>query len=74
MLVRVKDPTLVESLINFLEARGCVVERVAETELDVFCLTSTRHDLVPLELDLYVELWQATQRGARAKVVSLDRR
>jgi hypothetical protein len=70
MRIRVADSAAVDQLIEFLDTRGCIAERVSAHELDVFCLSSTRHTEIGLELDLYLELWNAVHPEAEAHIVA----
>jgi hypothetical protein len=46
--------------------RGCVAQPTGDGELDVFCLSSMHHDTVELELDLYLQRWNARHPEAQA--------
>jgi hypothetical protein len=77
MRVRVSDPEAVAAVIGFFAERGCVAEELERGLLDVFCLSSTRHDRVASELDELRRLWERDHPGVQlsvAPVVGLRRR
>ena len=69
MRIQINKAALLDDLVGFLRSRGCVVELVGERELDVFCLSSVRHDHVRMELDLYLQLWRAVHPDSEASIV-----
>jgi hypothetical protein len=69
MRIQINNPALLDDLAGFLRSRGCVVELVGERELDVFCLSSVRHDHVQMELDLYLQLWRAVHSDTETSIV-----
>jgi hypothetical protein len=69
MRVQINKAALLDDLVGFLRSRGCVVELAGERELDVFCLSSVRHDHVRMELDLYLQLWRAVHPDSEASIV-----
>jgi hypothetical protein len=70
VLIRVANPSSIQGLVDFLASRGCIAERTGELELDVFCLSSTRHDQAAMELDLYLQLWNALHPENAAELVA----
>jgi hypothetical protein len=68
MRIQINTPALLDDLAGFLRSRGCVVELVGERELDVFCVSSIRHDHVRMELDLYIQLWRAVHPDCEASI------
>ena len=66
MRITLDDPSLLPDLVRFLGERGCVAQPTGDGELDVFCLSSMRHDTVELELDLYLQRWNARHPDAQA--------
>jgi hypothetical protein len=59
----VSDPSLADSLLEFLAAKRCVVEPVSETTLDVVLPEAGRPDAALLELELYLRVWEAIYVG-----------
>ena len=57
------DPSLADSLLEFLAAKRCVVELVSETTLDVALPDARRKDAAILELELYLRVWEAIYVG-----------
>jgi hypothetical protein len=55
----VSDPSLADSLFEFLRAKRCVVEPVGETTLDVALPDAGREEAAILELELYLRVWEA---------------
>jgi hypothetical protein len=69
MRITLRDPDLVPDLVRFLAERGCVAQPAGDGALDVFCLSSMHHDAVELELDLYLQRWNARHPEAEAALV-----
>jgi hypothetical protein len=69
MRITLSDSTLLDDLVRFLAERGCVAQQADDGSLDVFCLSSTHHDAVELELDLYLQRWNARHPDAPAALV-----
>jgi hypothetical protein len=69
MRIQINKAALLDDLVGFLRSRGCVVERVGESELEVFPVSSVRHDHVRMELELYLQLWQAVHPDSEASIV-----
>jgi hypothetical protein len=59
----VSDPSLADSLLEFLRAKRCVVEPVSETTLNVVLPDAGRTDAAILELELYLRVWEAIYAG-----------
>ena len=57
MRVRVSSPEHLTDLIEFLAARGCVVERTGEREVDVGTLSSLRYEYAHLDVAHHVQAW-----------------
>jgi hypothetical protein len=77
MHIRVSDPEAVAAVIRFFAERGCVAEELEEGLLDVFCLSSTRHDWVADELDALLARWEHDHSEVQlriAPVAGLPRR
>jgi hypothetical protein len=69
MRIQLSDGMYAADLAQFLARSGCVVERVAEDELEASMLGSFHHDRLRLELDLLVRAWESTRRTASARLV-----
>jgi hypothetical protein len=63
------DAALLEALIEYLVAQGCVVEQVGPNLVEASRLSSVRHDQARVELDLYLEAWKAAHPGADVRLV-----
>ena len=55
MRIQLSDAIYAEDLRRFLARSGCVVERLADDELEASMLGSYRHDRLRRELGLLVE-------------------
>ena len=64
MKIRVSDPSLVDDLLWFLEAKQCAVERLSDVSLDVVLVENPRRDAARLELELYRRVWEALRPDA----------
>lgn len=69
MRITLHDPSLLTELVRFLAERGCIAQPAGDGELDVFCLSSMHHDTVELELDLYLQRWNARYPAAHAELL-----
>jgi hypothetical protein len=69
MRIRLSDANHADDLGRFLARSGCVVERVADDELEASLLGSFRHDRLRLELDLLIGAWKTTRNGANARIL-----
>lgn len=66
MRVKISDPALVDDLVEFLSRSGCIAHAQDETTILVSIPRSLREDAAELELDLYLQVWQATHPEAHA--------
>lgn len=66
MLVKLSNPALVDDLVDFLSRSGCIAQAQDETSVLVSIPRSLRDDAARLELDLYLQVWQATRPEAHA--------
>lgn len=64
--VKISDPALVDDLVEFLSRSGCIAHAQDETTILVSIPRSLREDAAELELDLYLQVWQATHSEAHA--------
>ena len=70
MKIRVDDPTLVASLLRFLQRQvHMVVQQSGPNEVEVSQLGSMNADARRLELDLLVRAWRAANEEAPAAIV-----
>ena len=63
------DAALLEALIEYLVAQGCVVEQVGPNLVEASRLSSVRHDQARVELALYLQAWRAAHPGADVRLV-----
>jgi hypothetical protein len=66
VLVKLSDPALVDDLVDFLSRSGCIAQAQDATTVLVSIPRSLREDAAQLELDLYLQVWQATHPEAHA--------
>jgi hypothetical protein len=69
MKIRVQDASDLAGLVDFLKRRDFVAEWVGPNTIEVSRLSSVRHDLIRLELDLFLEAWHAAHPEAQAEFV-----
>ena len=70
MKIHVSDPTLVPSLLAFLQERVHVIaDQVAPNEIEVSLLGSMNTAKRRLELDLMVQLWRAAHEQAETRIL-----
>ena len=67
MRVKLSDPALVDDLVDFLRAAGCVAQPADVAIVSVSIPKSLREDAAELELDLYLRVWEATHPEAEAR-------
>ena len=69
MRIRVHDAADLEGLVAFLEERDYVAEQVGPNTIEVWRLSSVRHDHVRMELDLFLKTWHVAHPEAHAEFV-----
>ena len=69
MKIRVQDSSDLVGLLDFLQQRDYVAQAVGPNTIEVSRLSSVRHDLNRLELDLFLEAWHRANPEARARFV-----
>jgi|1185.fasta_scaffold2026686_1 hypothetical protein len=69
MRIQLSDAIHADDLARFLARSGCIVERVADDELEASMLGSFRHDRLRLELDLLLRAWESTRTAASARIL-----
>jgi hypothetical protein len=68
--LRLSDPALIESLIEFLERRECAAVQVDADTLEVSLPHELHREQARLELDLYLRVWQSLHRWSEVEDVS----
>jgi hypothetical protein len=56
--ILLSDGALLDDLVEYLAAEGCIAERVGPNLIEASRLSSVRHDQARLELDLYLRAWR----------------
>jgi hypothetical protein len=69
MKILLSDAGLLDDLLGYLIAEGCVVEQVGPNLVEASRLSSVRHDQARLELDLFLRAWQKTHHGAEVRIL-----
>jgi hypothetical protein len=69
MKIRVQHASDLADLVDFLQRRDYVAQAVGPNTIEVSRLSSVRHDLNRLELDLFLEAWHAANPAARGRLV-----
>jgi len=69
MRIRIHDGSYLGGLVAFLEERDYVAEQVGPNTIEASRLSSVRHDLVRLELELHLRVWLVGHPDARAELV-----
>jgi hypothetical protein len=70
MKIHVSDPTLVPSLLAFLQERVHVIaDQVGPNEIEVSLLGSMNTAKRRLELDLMLQLWGAANERAETRIL-----
>jgi hypothetical protein len=66
---RVQDAADIDGLVVFLEERDYVAEPIGPNTIEVYRLSSVRHDHVPMELDLFLRAWRTGHPESHAEFV-----
>jgi len=69
MRIRVQEAADLPGLIAFLREREYVAEEIGPNTIEVYRLSSVRHNRVRIELDLYLRAWHADHPEAKAEFV-----
>ena len=69
MKILLTDSALLDDLLEYLSAEGCIVEQVGPNLVEVSRLSSVRHDHARLELDLYLRAWQEAHPDAEVRIL-----
>jgi hypothetical protein len=69
MKILLSDAALLDDLLDYLTAEGCVVEQVGPNLVEASRLSSVRHDQARLELDLFLRAWQQTHPGTEVRIL-----
>jgi hypothetical protein len=67
--IRVQDPADLKSLVDFLNERDYVAQRVGPNTIEVSGLSSVRHDHIRMELDLFLKAWRIAHPEAHAEFI-----
>jgi hypothetical protein len=67
--ILLSDAALIDDLIGYLAAEGCVVEQVGPNLVEASRLSSVRHDQARLELDLYLHAWKLAHPEADVRLL-----
>jgi hypothetical protein len=67
--VLLSDAALLEDLLGYLAAEGCVAEQVGPNLVEASRLSSVRHDQARLELSLYLRAWQEAHPEAEVRLL-----
>ena len=69
MKILLSDAALLDDLVAYLTAEGCVVEQVGPNLVEASRLSSVRHDQAQLELDLFLRAWQQKHPGTAVRIL-----
>lgn len=69
MKILLSDAALLDDLVEYLAAEGCVVEQVGPNLVEASRLSSVRHDQARLELDLFLRAWQLAHPEAEVRLL-----
>jgi hypothetical protein len=69
MKILLSDAALLDDLVSYLAAEGCVVEQVGPNLVEASRLSSVRHDQARLELDLFLRAWQQRHPGTEVRIL-----
>jgi hypothetical protein len=67
--LRLENPELLTSLLDFLRKRGCPAERVGDDTIEVELPHELHLEQARIELDLYLRVWQSLHRWPQVDVV-----
>ena len=69
MRIRVQEAADLPHLVEFLRKREYVADEIGPNTIEVYRLSSVRHNRVRMELDLYLRAWHAAHPEAKAEFV-----
>jgi hypothetical protein len=69
MRIRVHEAGDLNSLVAFLKERDYLADEIGPNTIEVSRVSSVRHDLIRMELDLLLEAWRAAHPERRAEFV-----
>ncbi len=69
MLIKVTDPASIDELVRFLSRTGFIVTECGVDTVGIDC-GGEPGDVVLQQLEVYLQLWQATRSGVSAVVES----
>lgn len=70
MKILLSDAALLDDLLGYLTAEGCVVEQVGPNLVEASRLSSVRHDQARMELDLFLRAWQKSHPGVEFRILN----
>ena len=69
MRIRVREAADLPGLVAFLRERAYVADEIGPNTVEVYRLSSVRHNRVRIELDLHLRAWHAAHPDAKAEFV-----
>ena len=69
MKILLSDAAVLDDLLGYLAAEGCVVEQVGPNLVEASRLSSVRHDQARLELELFLRAWQQAHPGTEVRIL-----
>ena len=69
MRIRVQEAADLPGLVAFLREREYMADEIGPNTIEVYRLSSVRHNRVRRELDLYLRAWHAAHPEANAEFV-----
>jgi hypothetical protein len=67
--ILLSDAAVLDDLLGYLAAEGCVVEQVGPNLVEASRLSSVRHDQARLELELFLRAWQQAHPGTEVRIL-----
>jgi hypothetical protein len=67
--ILLSDAAVLNDLVEYLTAEGCVVEQVGPNLVEASRLSSVRHDQARVELELFLRAWQQAHPGAEVRIL-----
>lgn len=71
--IRISHPHLLEDLVRFLERMGFTVDEAGYDSVHVDLAHADDTTAMQAQVQLYLDVWQATRRDVSAAVESVDR-
>lgn len=67
--ILLSDAAYLDELIAYLFSVGCIVEQVGPNLVEVSRLSSVRHDQARIEINLFLQAWQASHPEAQVRLL-----